>query len=65
MASEAQHEREKREEDKKVWDAIARHVSRGEQALELLEQAYLYSRDGKFHEETWRKIQAFFHYDRY
>jgi hypothetical protein len=50
----------------KIWEAIVKHVSRGEEAEKLLAKIYLeygpYKNDN-ISDQTWEEIKKFFNFD--
>jgi len=53
-------------QDAEVFDAISRHVTRGGDAIELLNKVFHELgpyRDGKVTDETWYKVRDFFGFD--
>ena len=56
----------KEQEAKKVWDGLAAHVARGEEAEELLQAIFLdmgpYRHDS-ISDQTWSKVLRFVKFD--
>lgn len=58
--------KQQHEVDSETWKSLQRHVTRGEEALQLLEDVYLSVGRGQsmsMSEEVYIKLEKFFGYD--